>query len=70
MIKLIQKSKIQQRINSLKQGGNIPKYQNAGILKRIYYWRSPDYSETEEGTKQSFDDAYALARRNNDEDFW
>lgn len=70
MTKLIPRSKIQQKINSLKEGGSIPKYQNAGIFKKIYYWRSPDYSKTEDGKQQSFSDAYALARSNNDEDFW
>lgn len=70
MTKLIPRSKIQQKINSLKEGGSIPKYQNAGILKKIYYWRSPDYSKTEDGKQQSFSDAYALARNNNDDDFW
>ena len=70
MTKLIPRSKIQQKINSLKEGDNIPKYQNAGILKKIYYWRSPDYSKTEEGKQQSFSDAYALARSKNDKNFW
>ena len=70
MIKLIPKSKIQKKIDSLKQGGHIPKYQNAGILKRMYYWRSPDYSKTEDEQPRSFSDAYALARNNHDKDFW
>lgn len=70
MNKLAPKSRIQQKINVFKEGGAIPKYQNAGILKRIYYWRSPDYTKTEDGKQQSFSNAYAAARRNNDKDFW
>lgn len=70
MNKLIPKSKLQQRINSLKQGGNIPKYQSAGILKRIYYRNSPDYSKTESGEAQSFNDAYSIAKQKGDKTFW
>lgn len=46
-----------------KEGGEIPKFQKAGILKQLYYWRSPEY-------QGSFNQAYAEARKNNDEDFW
>lgn len=70
MTKLIPRSKLQQKINSLKEGGSIPKYQSAGILKRIYYWRSPDYSKNKEGKPQSFSQAYNYARQQGDEDFW
>lgn len=45
------------------EGGMIPKYQKAGILKQIYYWRSPKYSGT-------FKEAFAQAYSNKDEDFW
>lgn len=70
MSSLISKSKLQQKINKLKYGGRIPKYQNAGILKKIYYWNAPDYSETKDNKSQSFNQAYALARQNNDKNFW
>lgn len=70
MSELIPKSKIQQKIDKLKFGGSIPKYQNSGILKKIYYWRSPDYSKTKDGKPQSFKDAYKTARQNDNEDFW
>ena len=60
MIKLISKPVY---LKKLQTGGLIPKYQKAGVLKKIYYWRSPNY----EGT---FDQAFAQAVKNKDEDFW
>lgn len=45
------------------EGGVIPKYQKAGILKQLYYWKSPKYSGT-------FGEAFAQATKNGDEDFW
>lgn len=47
----------------LKEGGLIPKFQKAGVLQKIYYWRSPTYSGT-------FNEAFAQARKNGNEDFW
>ena len=44
------------------EGGSVPK-EKAGLLKQIYYWRSPEYSGT-------FNEAYSQARQNGDEDFW
>lgn len=45
-------------------GRMIPKFKKAGILKKIYYWRSSDYS------KVPFNEAFAAARYFGDEDFW
>lgn len=54
-----------QQVWKLENGGRmIPKFQKAGILKKIYYWRSPDYSGV------SFNDAFAAARHFKDKDFW
>lgn len=45
------------------EGGTVPEKEKAGLLKKIYYWRSPEYQGT-------FNEAYAQARQNGDEDFW
>ena len=53
----------QENCYRFQQGGLIPKYQKAGVLKKLYYWRSPTYGGT-------FNEAFAQAVQNKDEDFW
>lgn len=61
--RLISKTSINRKLEIFKNGGQIPMYKGSGILKRLWYWRSPTYNGT-------FSQAYAQARQNGDKDFW
>lgn len=64
-------SKLIPRLKKFQTGGQIPKFQNSGILeaikdigKKVWYWRSPDY------TGISFNKAFKSAKDFGEEDFW